>query len=609
MKYKDGTFGHSLAVSISEQGKKRTATISLPQIGNGKEEFKSVLGGYWHRHRIMRQLQAAPKEAAEFTEGSPIHIAGTAIDLDGAITHVDFFDGDRQIGESTINFFREPDPGTPVFHEFEWRSAAAGHHLLTARALNAAGNAVTSAPVRIQVGGGLPVVSIEATWPETTEPSLTSRIRPGVFTLRRTGDASQSLRVWTHYGGTATSGIDYVAPPTVVEFPAGAASVEVLIAPLDDDLVEGDETVIGELTPSPLAVVPTYRIDPVNNRSRVIIHDNDVPVVPVVSIRATRPETQEPVCPPDTCLAPTPAPGVFTIARRGGDLTRGLTVLLRSGGSALPRADYDPLPEWIEVPAGQESVELHVNARFDEVMEGDETVIAALLPDPSLGPVERYRVDPAQAAARVVILDRTPPVIPIVTIVAIDPFAREGANPANPAIFEVRRAGETNSNLTVLLAVGGTAGNGSDYAAIPNHVTILAGSRSARILVTPIDDNVREKIETVIVELLNPPVPLPIPPVPPSYFVGRPGRAAAIIVDNDVPRPPCLRLPDGMFNVCVPMDPGHCVRVESTRDFKLWTPLCTVPVNEGMAHYVDPDAPDAPHLFYRLVPVACEPEE
>jgi hypothetical protein len=679
-----------------------------------------------------------PKDGEEFSVGAPIRIAATAIDLEGAITHVEFFAGDRKIGESTINFIREPDPGTPIHHEFEWRGAEPGSHVLTARAVDSAGNSVTSPPVRVSVGGpALPVVSIEATVPETTEPSPTTRIRPGVFTFKRTGEAGQALRVWVNYAGTATRGVDYEETPFIVEFPAGAASVEVLIGPLDDNLAEGDETVIGMLTPSPLAVLPNYRIDPVNNQARVVIHDNDadppgVPVVsiratqpntaepcpvclvapgvftisrtgstehslfvlltargtatpgtdyrelpssieipagresvevlvlpnddrllegdetviaillpdpslgpieryrvdpanseatvvihddespftPVVSIRATRPETQEPVCPPNTCLAPTPAPGVFTVSRRGGDLARGLIVFLRYGGSALPRADYEPLPESVEIPAGRESVELDVTAHFDDAMEGDETVVAALLPDPFVGPIERYRVDPAQASARVVIHDRTPPGIPLVTVVATDPFAREGTNSntgRNTATFEVRRVGETNSNLTVLLGIGGTAANGVDYVTIPNHVTIPAGSRSARILVIPIDDNLREKIETVVVEVFTPPVPAVIPPIPPTYLGG--GRAAAIIVDNDLPRPPCVRLPDGLFNVCIPVPFNDCFRVESTRDFKEWTPLCTVPVTEGAAHYVDPDASDSPHRFYRLVPVACDLDE
>jgi hypothetical protein len=198
----------------------------------------------------------------------------------------------------------------------------------------------------------------------------------------------------------------------------------------------------------------------------------------------------------------------------------------------------------------------------------------------------------------------------MVTVVATDPFAQEGTNSnagRNTATFEVRRVGETNSNLTVLLGISGTAANGVDYMTIPSHVIIPIGSRSARILVIPIDDNVREKIETVIVEVLNPPVPAVIPPIPPTYLGA--GRAAAIIVDNDVPRPPCVRLSDGLFNVCFAVPFNDCFRVESTRDFKEWRSICTVAVDDGVAHYVDPDAPDSPHIFYRLVPVACETDE
>ena len=163
----------------------------------------------------------APADGAEFSEGTPIPIAATAIDLQGAITHVDFFDDELRIGESTIFFFRQPDPGTPIDHEFDWRGALVGLHSLTVRALNATGSAVTSAPVRIRVGEGLPVVSIEATVPETSEPSLTTRIRPGLLTLRRTGDASKPLGVWMRYGGTATSGTDYTPPADRGGIPTG----------------------------------------------------------------------------------------------------------------------------------------------------------------------------------------------------------------------------------------------------------------------------------------------------------------------------------------------------------------------------------------------------
>jgi hypothetical protein len=550
----------------------------------------------------------APKGGAEFSEGTPIRIAATAIDLEGAITHVEFFDGDEKIGESTINFFREPDPGTPIHHEFEWQGAAVGLHVLTVRGADSGGNPVTSAPVQIRVGLVLPIVSIHATVPETAEPSTTTPVQPGLFTLKRTGSASNLLRVWMHYSGTATAGLDYGAAPTMVEFPAGAASVEVLIVPIDDELAEGDETVVAMVTPSPLAILPTYEIDPANNRAQVIIHDSDISQIPLVSIRATRAETHELLCPPNTCLAPVPEPGVFAVSRSGGDWTHGLIVFLRSGGSALPKLDYDPLPESVEIPAGQESVELLINAHFDDLVEGDETVVAALQPDPSLGAIEHYRIDLTRATARIVIHDRTPPTSPVVTITAIDAFAREGgdSNTArNTATFLVNRAGPTNEPLSVAFSLGGTASNGVDYVGLTSPLLIPAGHRSARLIINPIDDLRVEPVETVVVTLLKNASDTTVL----TYDSGSAYRAAAVIVDNDCPRPDCVRLSDGLFNLCVPSDSTDCFRIETTRDLKSWTPLCTLPVNEGAVQYVDPDSSDSPQQFYRWVPVACDPDE
>jgi len=542
----------------------------------------------------------APRNGAEFAEGEPVGIDATAIDIEGAITYVEFFDGDRKIGESSIFFIREPDPGTPIFHSFEWRGAASGSHVLTARAVNATGDAVTSAPVRINVGAGLPVVSIEATLPETTEPSPTTRIRPGAFTLYRTGDASRTLRVWVSYTGTATSGADYETPPGIVEFPAGAASVEVLIAPFDDELAEDDETVIAQLTPSPLAIPPTYSIDPANSTARVVIHDNDAPERPLVSIRATQPYTAEP-CP--VCLV---APGVITISRSGGT-TAPLTVWYLPGGTALNGVDYARLAGQAIIPAGRESVEIFVLPVLDNLREGDETVIAQLIVPPLGAPIDPYRIDPANHTATVIIRDSptTPPGLPFVSIRATDPFAREGGSNTTPntATFVLSRTGETNDPLNVFVAIGGTASNGEDYSEIPGLLVIPAGQRSARVVVKPIDDNRTEPVETVIVTVLDDRSFVP------RYMPGVPARAAAIIVDNDRPRPPCMKLPDGLFNLCVRADVYNCFRVEQTRDFKQWTPVCVVPVDEGFAHYVDPDGTDAPRRFYRLVPVACEPEE
>ncbi|MBK8002017.1 MAG: hypothetical protein IPK15_25790 [Verrucomicrobia bacterium] len=298
----------------------------------------------------------SPRDGSEFRAGQPIRLAATAIDLEGAITYVEFYDGPTKVGESSIFFIRQPDPGTPIHHEIEWTGAAIGSHELTARAVNAAGSKVSSPPVKIRVSDGLPVVSIEATVPETMEPSPTSRIRPGVFTLRRTGDTARALRVWVSYGGTASPERDYSELPGIVEFPAGSSSVDLQVVPLDDGLAETDESVVAELVPSPLAVRPDYEIDPINRRAVVVIHDNEM-AVPLVSVRATQPITSEP-CP--VCLV---VPGVFTITRTGST-DAPLGVWYRLSGTAVIGLPYPRLPR-LRDDSGRTTFGGHSGARRD----------------------------------------------------------------------------------------------------------------------------------------------------------------------------------------------------------------------------------------------------
>lgn len=542
----------------------------------------------------------SPKDGTVLPAGQPVLIEATAIDLDGAITYVEFFDGETKVGESAIFFFRQPDPGTPIAHGFSWERPTPGVHRITARAVNAEGGKVISAPVEFKVSDGLPVVSIEATVPETTEPSPTSRIRPGVFTLRRTGGLERSLRVWMHYGGTATADEDYAALPQIVEFAPGAESVELIVAPVDDLALEPDETVVAELTASPLAVLPDYHIDPIKRRAEVVIHDNGE-ALPVVSIHATQPVTSEP-CP--VCLV---APGVFTISRTGS-VREPLRVYYRFSGSAKNGDDYERLSGETVIPAGERSVDVRVLARTDGITEGDETVVATLiLPELVIAiyppPPPPYRIDSAAQSATVTIRDYPfEPAVPFVSIVATDPFGREGDPTGvgrNNIEFTFHRSGDTTLPLAVHFTLGGSATSGTDYSSAASPIVIPAGQTRVKLVVEPIDDRSVEPIETVVVTLARD------PEAPAAYVPGLPRRAAAILVDNDRPRPPCLRLPDGSFNLCLPAGTNACFRVEATEDLKLWTPLCVVPATEDLAHFVDPDA-SGPRRFYRVIPVPCE---
>ena len=193
------------------------------------------------------------------------------------------------------------------------------------------------------------------------------------------------------------------------------------------------------------------------------------------------------------------------------------------------------------------------------------------------------------------------PQIPVVTIFARDPFAREGTSSSgeiNTATFVLRRTGETNADLTVFLSVHGTAENGVDYETLPNSVTIPAGRHTARIVVKPIRDERKELVETVLLALEAAPSLGPIA----RYTVGRPSKAAAAIAESDRLPPANLRTADGLFHLCLPGENGSGFRLECSTDLTHWLPLCTNVVTDGAIHFVDPDADGHAHRFYRVVP-------
>jgi hypothetical protein len=92
-----------------------------------------------------------------------------------------------------------------------------------------------------------------------------------------------------------------------------------------------------------------------------------------------------------------------------------------------------------------------------------------------------------------------PPGPIILGIKALDPIAAEPGD--DTASFQVYRLGEVSNSLVVAYSIYGTASNGVDYVQIPDSITIPAGSNSAIITITPIDDNLAETTETAIITL------------------------------------------------------------------------------------------------------------
>jgi subtilisin family serine protease len=110
-----------------------------------------------------------------------------------------------------------------------------------------------------------------------------------------------------------------------------------------------------------------------------------------------------------------------------------------------------------------------------------------------------------------------------VTVTATTAQATE-AGPQD-GVFTISRTGSTSAPRTVLYTVTGTATAGSDYVALPGAVTIEAGSSTATVTVTPIDDGLYESDESVVLSIV----------ADAAYTVGSPASATVTIISDDLP--------------------------------------------------------------------------
>lgn len=163
----------------------------------------------------------------------------------------------------------------------------------------------------------------------------------------------------------------------------------------------------------------------------------------------------------------------------------------------------------------------------------------------------------------------------------------------------IRRAGATNSELTVSYALGGTATNGVDYVALPGSVTIPAGQRSSLVTIVPLDDCITNKPNEVVILKLLPDA---------SYLLGCPSSAAAIIIENFQPRLVTGPLPGPDFHIGAPGPDGAWFHVEYSTNLISWVPISTNQVFNGYIDFADPEALTA-NRFYRTLPEANPPAE
>lgn len=84
-----------------------------------------------------------------------------------------------------------------------------------------------------------PTVTVSVATPAASEAGLVN----GAFTISRGAPASEPLVVRYAVAGTALAGTDYVRLPATATIPAGAAEITLPVVPIDDAIVEANESV------------------------------------------------------------------------------------------------------------------------------------------------------------------------------------------------------------------------------------------------------------------------------------------------------------------------------------------------------------------------------
>ena len=354
----------------------------------------------------------------------------------------------------------------------------------------------------------------------------------GVFIIRRSDSTAESLDVRLQISGSATNGVDYQTIPAVVQIPAGSASIEVRVRPIDDTEAEADELVtIG------LADIATNS-ESTNTRASLVLKDNDTVVQVGTQASGTEAGTQ---------------PVVFRF-NRSGNLRAVITVNFAVSGSsglgdgavrstnatAVSGVDFNPPPASITFQVGETSKTLSITPIDDSISEPPEVVELRILPSPL------YTLGATSSASGIIEDNDTE-----VQVFAQNPRASEAGRV--PAVFSFTRTGDSTTPLTISYLVEPVTSNqsaiadgtsnttiigeststsnsgavtGTDFVAPPGTLTFQAGEVTRQLDIVPIDDTIPEGPESFRITIRTSAL----------YKLGRAASASATIEDNDQPQ-------------------------------------------------------------------------
>ncbi|WP_231582729.1 Calx-beta domain-containing protein [Pedobacter sp. BMA] len=367
--------------------------------------------------------------------------------------------------------------------------------IATLTAANNTAVTVSNTPATINIADNTTATVTVAATADGAEPNT-----PGQFTFTLSNAASTATQITFTVSGTATSGADYTSLGTTITIPAGQTIATLSVPVLDDNIAEGNETVILTMT----AATSNPSITANTTPATVNITDND-------TVTAT-------ITPGIAGNESGPVNGTFTVTLSNPS-SQPTTITYTLTGTATEGSDYSTITtKTVTIPAGATTATITIPVLADVVVEGTETVIAKL--GTSTNPL--------------VTVDTTPATINITdantATVSISATPTSVNEAAGTATFTVTLSTAVQNAFTVNYATAdGTAlaGTALDYIATSGTLTFPANSAAGATLTftVPInDDNLVEPNETFNAVLSNVSTPL--------VTIGT-GTATVTITDND----------------------------------------------------------------------------
>ena len=291
----------------------------------------------------------------------------------------------------------------------------------------------------------------------------------GTFTATLSAISGLPVTVDFSFSGTALLNNDFTRTTTQVVIAAGTTSASVDVNAVQDALDENSETVVVD-------------ISGVNNgteagtqQQTTTITDDDLP--PTVTLSVTNASIVE---------AGGSAAFTATLSAVSG---LPITINLGFSGTATLTDDYTRTGTQIVIPAGSLTGDVSIAAVQDAIDENDETLTAEVVA------VTSGTESSSQQATATIVDDDVPPIVTL----AVDTGTISEAT--GIAIFTATLSAASGLPVSIDLDFAGTATLSDDFTRSATQIVIPAGSITANINVTAVQDSLDENNDTVLVEI------------------------------------------------------------------------------------------------------------